>query len=61
MNNPVDRKMYNEYFMYNVAAILDQAEEEVANTAKPVDTTPPEGSQSAPQPEEAPAEEQPTV
>jgi cytidyltransferase-like protein len=60
LNNPVDRNMYREYFMYNVAAILDQAEEEVANTAKPVDTTPPEGSQTA-QPETAPAEEQPTV
>jgi cytidyltransferase-like protein len=45
LDNPTDRQMFREYYMSNVAAIMDQAEAEAGNVAKPVDTTPPEGAQ----------------
>ena len=45
LDNPTDRQMFRDYYMSNVAAIMDQAEAEVGNVAKPVDTTPPEGAQ----------------
>jgi len=63
LDNPTDRQMFRDYYMSNVAAIMDQAESEAGNVAKPVDTTPPEGAQtqqtaSEPQPDQ---ENQPTV
>jgi cytidyltransferase-like protein len=45
LDNPTDRQMFRDYYMSNVAAIMDQAEAEAGNVAKPVDTTPPEGAQ----------------
>lgn len=45
LDNPTDRQMFRDYYMSNIAAIMDQAEAEVGNIAKPVDTTPPEGAQ----------------
>jgi cytidyltransferase-like protein len=45
LDNPTDRQMFRDYYMSNIAAIMDQAEAEVGNVAKPVDTTPPEGAQ----------------
>lgn len=53
MNNPIDRKKFRDYYMSNYPAVMDQAEGEVSNVAKPVDTTPPEGAQNQ-QPEEVP-------
>lgn len=46
LDNPQDRQMFRDYYMSNVAAIMDQAEAEASNVAKPVDTTPPEGAQT---------------
>ena len=46
LNNPEDRKKFKDYYMSNLPAIMDQAEGEVSNVAKPVDTTPPEGAQT---------------
>jgi hypothetical protein len=46
LDNPQDRQMFRDYYMSNVAAIMDQAEAEAGNVAKPVDTTPPEGAQT---------------
>jgi hypothetical protein len=53
MSNPIDRKKFKDYYMSNYPAIMDQAEGEASNVAKPVDTTPPEGAQVE-QPEEVP-------
>jgi hypothetical protein len=63
LDNPTDRQMFRDYYMSNVAAIMDQAEAEAGNVAKPVDTTPPEGAQtqqaaSEPAPDQ---QNQPTV
>ena len=41
-----DRKMFKDYFMANIPAILDVAEAEVSKKTKVVDTTPPEGAQT---------------
>ena len=49
LDNPEDRKLFREYFMSNLPAIMDQAEAEVSNIAKPVNVTPPVGSQTQPQ------------
>jgi hypothetical protein len=46
LDNPTDRQMFRDYYMSNVAAIMDQAEAEAGNVAKPVDTAPPEGAQT---------------
>lgn len=63
LDNPTDRQMFRDYYMSNVAAIMDQAEAEAGNVAKPVDTTPPEGAQTQ-QPASEPVPDQegtPTV
>jgi cytidyltransferase-like protein len=49
LDNAEDRKLFREYFMSNLPAIMDQAEAEVSNIAKPVNVTPPAGSQAQPQ------------
>ena len=50
LDNPKDRQMFREYFMSNIAAIMDQAEAEASNVARPVDTEVPEGAETAAQP-----------
>jgi hypothetical protein len=42
--------MFREYYMSNIAAIMDQAEAEASNVARPVDTEVPEGAAAAVQP-----------
>jgi hypothetical protein len=50
LDNPKDRQMFREYYMSNIAAIMDQAEAEASNVARPVDTEVPEGAETAAQP-----------
>jgi hypothetical protein len=50
LDNPKDRQMFRDYYMSNVAAIMDQAEAEASNVAKPVDTNLPDGAQTAVEP-----------
>lgn len=60
LDDPQDRKMFKDYFMANIPAILDVAEAEVSKQTKTVDTTPPEGAQvQQPAGEPPPDQEEP--
>lgn len=60
LDDPQDRKMFKDYFMANIPAILDVAEAEVSKQTTVVDTTPPEGAQvQQPAGEPPPDQEEP--